>query len=89
MLLKNKAEYYEEYQNGGLYPVAFLPITNYGGLGILECDDEEVVVGEFFAGIPAVIHKLKLYYSAKEDDYYFKLNNQRYFICEFCKTVFH
>ena len=84
LALKTKAEYAREYQEGGLKPVAFYTICNWGGLGIIECDDERVVIGEFFGDMPVVIHKLKLHYNQNGDSY-FVLNNTRYHLYNFCR----
>lgn len=66
------------------HPIAVYPITNFGGLAILDIDhiDDCVIAAWDFGDGYINIHQHKVYYSASGRDYIVK-GKRRYYMDEF------
>lgn len=64
--------------------IAVLTLSNWGGLEIVELNDEYVSM-RFNFGTPSNVHRRKLYTNTK--GVYFKINNRRYYLDDFMEVA--
>jgi hypothetical protein len=57
------------------------PLSNFGGIGLMVCNDLEHVRVQWYDKEPS--RPLKLYYNEKRDSYYFNYAGRRWYTDEF------
>ena len=71
---------YEKYTVSTL-PIATLPLSNHGGISIIEIISDEVVIMQYYDNRPK---GYKLYFNNK--GVYFNFNGSRYYLAEFLRV---
>lgn len=64
-------------------PIACKPCSNWGGIEILQCDSDKVLVRDNY-GKPRKAHSAQIRYNAKGDPY-FKHNGKREYIRDYMR----
>ena len=84
MLDKTKKQYMEEHKNGEIRTIGYLNLCNYGGIGILDYDFEQIMV-YCDNGESKTYHLVKVYFDSNSGDEYFKIKGMKYYLNEFLK----
>ena len=68
------------------YPIAYKPFSNHGGVEILQCNDEHVLVRDNY-GTPSKAHSSKIRFNAKGEPY-FKHNGRREYMHDYLRLPY-
>lgn len=68
------------------YPIAFKPFSSHGGVEILQCNDDRVLIRDNY-GKPSKPHSSKIRYNAKGNPY-FKHNGKREYLQDYVRCPY-